>query len=584
MLPAQCIFRPNKEQLRNQHAPDDDCISAAPCAALPHTRMSDSSVPSLLLLTIGGDGGGDGGGDNSARAASLPDAFKRACVSKGNDPCREPYDGIKGLLPIRFGVDGQAVQLLAHAIALRGQAKHEEFVSVPYRCWPIAMRAVDAGGANNAAAGEQPVHDFQLFVRLVKWLADHIEPAKEPERPVLRFCVCVGIIDVRLQEIRGIVEAMAHAERMHAALHKIRARGVHLRVNLRLAQCADDTIGLHTFAQARGWDNELVALQIESSAFAAAKGEVNLSRCTALETIGSEAFKKVDGNVDLSGCTALTTIGNSAFMSAAGNVDLSGCKALTEIGEEASAFASAAGSVNLSGCKALTEIGDWAFKAAQGNVNLSGCEALTTIGDWAFKAAQGNVDFSGCKALVAIGDMEFRFATGSVNLSGCKALTTIGDWAFLSTTDVVNLSDCEALTTIGKAAFHSAVGDVNLSGCKALTEIGNSAFFSATGDVNLSGCEALTAIGIAAFRAATGDVNLSGCEALTAIRDSAFKMAVGDVNLSGCKALNTIEMRAFASAAGTVDLSGCGALGENFVPKNTFPKATTIVPVNESAQ
>ena len=117
-----------------------------------------------------------------------------------------------------------------------------------------------------------------------------------------------------------------------------------------------------------------------------------MSNLDQLSLIGNSAFLRNSNvrKVNLSGCTALETIDNSAFYLTTdynGNceVDLTNCNSLKVIGSEAFHYTNYT-DIDLSSCISLETIGFGAFSETKlTSIDLTNCTKLAYIGQWAFK-------------------------------------------------------------------------------------------------------------------------------------------------------------------------------------------------------
>ena len=298
---------------------------------------------------------------------------------------------------------------------------------------------------------------------------------------------------------------------------------------------------------------------IAQSAFSSCTGLTSLTLPSSLTTIGYEAFKScttLTGDLDLSGCTQLTTIGNGAFYSCSLE-SLTLPLNLTTIGEETFMFCTDLKSLTLP--SNLTTIGERAFEGCRGLKSLTLPSSLTTIGKRGFyncKGLKGSLALSGCTQLTTIGEEAFYDCTGLKDLTLPSSLTTIGEKVFSGCSGLTSLTLPSSLTTIGKSAFSGCTGLTSLTLPSSLRTIGDNAFSGCTGlkDVlGLSGCTQLTTIGNGAFQSCwslTGDLNLSDCTQLTTIGKSAF-YGCGDLtSLTLASSLTTIGEEAFSSCRG----------------------------------
>ena len=164
--------------------------------------------------------------------------------------------------------------------------------------------------------------------------------------------------------------------------------------------------------------------------------------------------------MNLSGCTALQTIGNYGFAS---------CSALQE--------------VDLSNCSRLTSIDEYAFNrcTALKEVTLTGCSALQAIGNGVFTwcSALSDFDFTQLTALSSIGAGAFIGTALTGDITFTSSINQLGGSAFSDCKQITSIDfSNSSLTTVSAETFANCekLQKVDFSGCSSLNTLSKDAF------------------------------------------------------------------------------------------------------------
>lgn len=195
--------------------------------------------------------------------------------------------------------------------------------------------------------------------------------------------------------------------------------------------------------------------------------ELDMSGCTALTTISDAAFCRLGYNqtngcsIKLDGCNALTAINQVAFYNSyITSIDLSECTALQSIGSYA--FASCPKLTEVTIPDAVTAFGTYAFynDTRLKTINFGNDSALRSIGNYAFQY---------CSSLQGITLPKGVGSINSYTFSGCSALKNVlipsdGDLKSIGMNAFENCSSLSVLavpatvTSIASSAFNFGVG------------------------------------------------------------------------------------------------------------------------------
>lgn len=242
-----------------------------------------------------------------------------------------------------------------------------------------------------------------------------------------------------------------------------------------------------------------------------------------------------------------------SYCDALREIDLSRCTALEKIGSYNFSYCPALAAVRLTGCAALVEIGDSCFHAAPAlaEIDLRGLSALASVGNSCFNGYEGSqagavngmpltvLDFSDCRALKHIGQFCFWYLDRleTLDLSATS----------LETVERQCIKSCPALMQIGLPATlrPDGIGSEFITDCDSLKEI-----FVHKDSLYLSVCEGVLYDAdlseVLKCPAHASITSYTAPASVVKVRAQAFKNAVGlaKIDFSACR-LSEIEFQAF---------------------------------------
>ncbi len=282
--------------------------------------------------------------------------------------------------------------------------------------------------------------------------------------------------------------------------------------------------------------------------------EIDLTKCQSLTSIGEWAFLGTrTTKINLSGCSALETISQGAF---SGNyytteVDLSDCTSLTSISQTAffrlGYSVSSAVTVNFSGCTSLSSLDQYAFYQAElSAIDFTDCTSLQSIGSYAFASCPKLTTITIPDAVTAFGTYAFSGDTRlkSINFGSGSALRSVGNYAF---------QNCSNLQSIALPAGVGSINSYTFSGCSALKNV----VLAADGDLKsigmnaFDGCGSMTVLAVPATVTSIASSAFNFGNASTVLVFAAKSSNGYDANMFNN--LNTEKARIKVPAAGLAD-------------------------------
>ena len=184
---------------------------------------------------------------------------------------------------------------------------------------------------------------------------------------------------------------------------------------------------------------------------------LDVSGCTALETLLCEQSKNGITKLDVSGCTSLKTLQcTHSFLS---SLDASGCASL----ETLQCADNRLTSLDVSGCTSLSTL--YCYSNQLTSLDVSDCAALRNL--QCYNNQLTALDVSGCANLEEL-DCSSNTSLTSLDASGCTALETL--YCANSRLTSLNVSGCTALDTLN--CNDNSLTSLDVSGNTALHKLG----------------------------------------------------------------------------------------------------------------